>query len=109
MHIPEWIPPDVWSDFTWNRTNIGKPLTSRAVRAIVRRLDEFRAMGCEVRDCLEQAIIGNHQNVYPVRPAGAVAFAGRPMAPPRDRRSAGTRVLDELRARNPNFTGVLPP
>ncbi len=65
--IPDWLPEDLWEEFCGHRDDLKKPLTERAKRMALRRLEKFRAEGCNVEDMLEVAILNGWQGIWPVK------------------------------------------
>lgn len=72
--LPEWLPVQTWFDFLEQRKekNKGKPITERAERALLSKLDRLRKQGQDVSEVLESSLAGEYKSVYPVntQPAG---------------------------------------
>ncbi len=65
--LPHWIPTDTWNDFVEMRKSIKKPMTDAAVRLMVKKLDELRVDGHDVRAVLEQSIASCWQGLFPIK------------------------------------------
>lgn len=50
---PEWLPLQAWRDYEAARNEGGYPLTAVAVRAALRRLDQFRKHGADIAAVLD--------------------------------------------------------
>jgi hypothetical protein len=65
--IPDWIPKQIWSDFREFRTRKKAPLTDRASKAIIKKLDLFRSQGQNPEAILEQSIVKGWTDVWPIK------------------------------------------
>lgn len=45
QEVPEWVPEESWKGFMEMREKKKKPLTGRAIKILIRELDELRAQG----------------------------------------------------------------
>lgn len=70
--LPSWLPTGTWQDFLAMRRDIKKPLTSQAVTRMLNKLERMRAEGHNIEACLDQSIVNNWQDVFPVRGAELV-------------------------------------
>lgn len=75
------VPPDLWRDFREHRTKIKAPMTERAERGILKRLEEIQAEhGDDPAAVLEQTIRKGWRDVFPLKGDGN----GRGAGPSRD-------------------------
>jgi hypothetical protein len=65
--LPDWINPETWSHFEEMRQKMRKPMTDRARRDIVARLDKLRTDGQDVEAMLAQSIRKSWQDVFEVK------------------------------------------
>jgi hypothetical protein len=65
--LPDWLPPDAWADYLEMRKKIKKPPTERALELVLMSLETLRNNGHDVRAVLDQSILKNWIDVYPVR------------------------------------------
>jgi hypothetical protein len=89
--LPDWLPADAWQSFVAMRVKIKKPLTDEAIRIAVQRLAKFRAAGHDIREVLENSVLGSYQGLFEPRTAGKPVqqgFEGR------DYKSAETNAKD---------------
>lgn len=70
MDLPEWIPKEEWEAYLAMRKQMGKKhqATEYAKKLLVKRLDEFRTQGMDVKKILEQSIMRSWVGVFPVQP-----------------------------------------
>lgn len=67
VEVPDWIPPDAWTDFCEMRKLIRKPLTPAAMRLQIKALDELRGKGHDPRAVLEQSTAASWQGLFPIK------------------------------------------
>lgn len=67
LFLPEWLPLEEWNDFVAMRVNIKQPMTSRAAKKIIKKLDKFRLEGKDIIAILEQSETNNWRDVFPLR------------------------------------------
>lgn len=67
MDLPEWISKEAWDGYVEMREKIKKPLTERAKKMAVRRLDELRRKGWDPSMVLDQSTFMDWQGLYPLR------------------------------------------
>lgn len=76
--IPEWIDPDLWSDFVDMRKQIKKPMSVAAAKLLITKLEGFRVKGFDVAELIGNSIIGGWPSVYEPKtsnkPSGTSAF-----------------------------------
>lgn len=70
MSLPEWVPVEEWEAYLAMRKQMGKKhqATEYAKKLLVKRLDEFRTQGMDVKKILEQSIMRSWVGVFPVQP-----------------------------------------
>lgn len=70
MDLPDWIPKEEWEAYLSMRKQMGKKhqATEYAQKLLVKRLDEFRVQGMDVKKILEQSIMRSWVGVFPVQP-----------------------------------------
>ncbi len=64
VQIPDWIDPQDWQDFETMRKGLKKPMTERAAKAIIKKLETYRSNGHDISTILEQSIRNSWQDVY---------------------------------------------
>jgi hypothetical protein len=64
--LPDWVPPDAWSDFVEMRNKSKHPLTEKAMTLIVGDLDRLRGDGFDPRAVLDEAIKRGWRGVFPI-------------------------------------------
>jgi hypothetical protein len=62
--IPDYINPDLWSDFIQHRKEIRHKLTPTATTYLLKRLARFHDQGIDVNLSLTQAIENGWQGVF---------------------------------------------
>lgn len=66
--IPEWIEQenliDAWNGFVAMRQRIKKPMTERAAKMAVKKLQEFKKQGFSPQEILEQSEFNEYQDLY---------------------------------------------
>jgi hypothetical protein len=68
--VPTWIPIDSWTGFTESRKALHAPMTSRAQKLIVRKLDKFRHSGQDPGEVLDQSTANGWKGVFPLDKSG---------------------------------------
>jgi hypothetical protein len=87
--LPDWIPADAWKAFVDMRAAIRRPLaTTGQAHSIVRKLEELKAQGEDIRAVLEQSLRASHAEVFAVR-----KFADRGATPGNGRRPGVEREV----------------
>ena len=64
IEIPDWIPKDDWNDFVAMRKQIKKPMTDRAIKIILGKLENMKTRGINISLVLQNSIANNWQDVY---------------------------------------------
>lgn len=67
MQLPTWLSEEAWDGYVEMRTKIKKPMTERAKKMAVRRLDELRCKGWDPSMVLDQSTFMCWQGLYPLR------------------------------------------
>lgn len=62
--LPDWLPLPEWQGFQEMRNKIKKPMTARAERLAIGKLDEFRAKGHDPTEILNQSTFNDYQDLY---------------------------------------------
>ena len=68
--LPDWIDSEVWKAFEEMRSKIKKPMTDRARKNIVMKLEDFKSKGYDPTVILDDAITGSWQSVYEPKGGG---------------------------------------
>ena len=64
LDLPAWIPPQIWQDYEEMRKLIKRPMTDRARKIAITRLDQFRTEGYDPVEVLEEAILNSWQGIW---------------------------------------------
>ena len=64
IEIPDWIQKDDWNDFVAMRKQIKKPMTDRAIKIILGKLENMKTRGINISLVLQNSIANNWQDVY---------------------------------------------
>ncbi len=65
--LPGWIPSDLWDSFMDVRKTLKAANTVTAKKMIIARLEEYRAMGHDVKTIIENSITGSWKSVFPLK------------------------------------------
>jgi hypothetical protein len=65
--IPEWIPKDLWADFKEFRIRIKAPLTDRATKNIILKLESLKSEGQDPVACINEAITRGWRGVFAIK------------------------------------------
>lgn len=65
--VPDWIPAEIWADFKEFRIRKKAPLTARAIKGIVTKLDSLRLAGNDPESVLEQSIVQGWAGVFEIK------------------------------------------
>jgi len=65
--LPEWIDKETWTAYLEMRSAKKKPPTVKAVELIIKKLDDLRLAGQDVKEILNQSIINNWTGVFPLK------------------------------------------
>lgn len=62
--LPDWIDPIDWTDFVEMRKTIKQPMTPRAAKLIINKLEKMKGQGHDISQILEKSITNNWRDVY---------------------------------------------
>jgi len=65
--IPDWIDKNTWRDFKEFRQKIKAPLTDKATKLLVSKLDNLRKSGNDPNRIIEQSIERGWRGVFPIK------------------------------------------
>lgn len=65
--IPEWIPKQIWADFKEYRIRKKAPLTERAIKGIISKLEKLKSGGNDPESVLEQTIVNGWTGIFEVK------------------------------------------
>lgn len=66
FELPEWVNREDWVGFCEMRKSIGKPLSERACKIALGKLEDFRLHGEDVSEILKQSTFNNWQGLFRV-------------------------------------------
>jgi len=64
VEIPDWLDVNDWKDFIAMRKKIGKPMTDRAMKIIISKLENMKSKGIDTSIVLQNSIVNDWQNIY---------------------------------------------
>jgi hypothetical protein len=64
VEIPDWLDVNDWKDFIAMRKKIGKPMTDRAMKIIISKLEKMKDKGISTSVALQNSIVSGWQDVY---------------------------------------------
>lgn len=64
LEIPDWLDANDWKDFVAMRKKLGKPMTDRAAKIIVSKLEKMKVKGINPSIPLQNSIVNSWQDVY---------------------------------------------
>jgi len=65
--IPNWIDEKLWTDFKSHRKAIKKPMTDKAEKLLINKLDKLRQEGNDPKTVIEESIANGWQGVFPLK------------------------------------------
>ncbi len=65
--LPDCIPLESWNAFSEMRKKQRKPMTDRAAKMIIRKLEDFNRAGWNIGAILDQSTVNCWQDVFPLR------------------------------------------
>jgi hypothetical protein len=74
--LPDWVPKEPWQGFEAMRQRIKKPLSDRAKRMAVNKLDDLRKQGHDAAKVLEQSEFNQWQDLYAPKDNGSRGQGG---------------------------------
>lgn len=97
--LPEWIPKNEWQGYCEMRIRSKKPMTDKAKKMAVTKLEEFLKQGKDLREILNQSIFNNYQGLFEVRNANSSGnFNANGGKSGNGRKSNTEQALDGIRA-----------
>jgi len=85
--LPDWVKPEDWLDFSEMRKKQRKPMTERAAKSIIKKLEQFRSQGHDTATILEQSIRNGWQDIYEPKGAGGNNSFGNQKGPNKSERA----------------------
>lgn len=76
LELPDWLDVNDWKDFVAMRKKIDKPMTDRASKLIISKLEKMKAKGINPSIPLQNSIVNAWQDVY--EPKVQESFNGMP-------------------------------
>jgi hypothetical protein len=64
IEIPDWLDKTDWKDFVAMRKKIGKPMTDRAAKIVISKLEKMKLKGINPSIPLQNSILHSWQDVY---------------------------------------------
>jgi len=64
IEIPDWLDVSDWKDFIAMRKKIGKPMTERASKLIISKLEKMKSKGFSPSVALQNSIVNSWKDVY---------------------------------------------
>lgn len=64
MELPGWLNQEVWSEYLGHREDMKKPLTERAQRMTLRKLEGMANKGLDPNEALMNSIMNGWQGVF---------------------------------------------
>lgn len=62
--MPHWLNEEIWSEYLGHREDMRKPLTDRAQRMTLRKLEGMAAKGLDPNEALMNSIMNGWQGVF---------------------------------------------
>lgn len=67
VDLPDWMPLEAWQGFREMRIKIKKPMTPRAERMAISKLEDFRSRGHDPTEILNQSTFNDYQDLYEIK------------------------------------------
>ena len=64
LELPEWLNKTDWNDFVEMRKKLKKPMTDRAVKLMLSKLETMKNKGIDTSEVLQKSILANWSDVY---------------------------------------------
>jgi hypothetical protein len=64
LELPEWLNKTDWNDFVEMRKKLKKPMTDRAVKLMLSKLETMKNKGINTSEVLQKSILANWSDVY---------------------------------------------
>ena len=68
IKIPDWLNSETFSDFVEHRASLKAPMSPKAQRLLITKLDKHRSEGHNPNELLNTAIMSGWKSVYPPKP-----------------------------------------
>ena len=65
FQLPEWISVESWNGFVDMRNETKKPMSPRAKKTLINKLDKYKSSGINPNELLDEAEFRRWQSVYP--------------------------------------------
>lgn len=65
--IPDWVPKQIWADFKEYRIRKKAPLTERAIKGIISKLEKLKLDGNDPEAVLDQTIVNGWTGIFEVK------------------------------------------
>ena len=62
--LPEWLDPELWTDWISHRMELGKPLTPTGERRCLKKLERWHEMGVDLDAQIDHAIEARWRGLY---------------------------------------------
>jgi len=62
--LPDWLNKTDWNDFVEMRKKLKKPMTDRAVKLMISKLETMKNKGIDTSEVLQKSILANWSDVY---------------------------------------------
>ena len=64
LELPDWLNKTDWHDFVEMRKKLKKPMTDRAVKLMLSKLETMKNKGIDTSEVLQKSILANWSDVY---------------------------------------------
>ena len=64
LELPDWLNKTDWNDFVEMRKKLKKPMTDRAVKLMISKLETMKNKGIDTSEVLQKSILANWSDVY---------------------------------------------
>jgi uncharacterized protein YdaU (DUF1376 family) len=64
LELPDWLNKTDWNDFVEMRKKLKKPMTDRAVKLMLSKLETMKNKGINTSEVLQKSILANWSDVY---------------------------------------------
>ena len=64
LELPDWLNKTDWNDFVEMRKKLKKPMTDRAVKLMISKLETMKNKGINTSEVLQKSILANWSDVY---------------------------------------------
>jgi uncharacterized protein YdaU (DUF1376 family) len=77
LELPDWLNKTDWNDFVEMRKKLKKPMTDRAVKLMLSKLETMKNKGIDTSEVLQKSILANWSDVYEPKVQTQQNFIGR--------------------------------